>query len=32
MADDLRSLDLGHAVSTMHVQRLSATFHAAISD
>jgi hypothetical protein len=30
MADDLRSLDLGHAVSTIHVGRLSATFHAAV--
>ena len=32
MADDLRSLALGHAVSTMHVGRLSATFHAAVPE
>ena len=32
MADDLRSLALGHAISTMHVQRLSATFHAAVAE
>ena len=30
MADDLRSLRLGHAVSTMHVAQLTATFHAAV--
>jgi hypothetical protein len=32
MADDLRALRLGRALSTMHVARLSATFHAAVSD
>jgi hypothetical protein len=32
MARDLRSLGLGRALTTMHVRRLRATFHAAVAD